>query len=276
MAKGLANTTKKLQKPSKASGHTKKRNFLLPSVIALLIIAGFSWWIFNIWKQQKKVERLEENYSNAFRVSIPASYTIHGIDVSTHQSNINWQKVAAMKVNNVSVNFSFIKSTEGIDSKDDFFYRNYTQAKSNGLITGAYHFFIATKSGALQAKNYIRNTPLSTGDLPPVVDIENLYGASPNKMRARLYEYLQAIEAKYKVKPIIYTYIEFYENYLGDQFKEYPLWVAHYEEPEKPRIEREWMFWQHSKEGHVNGIQKKVDMNVFYGDSSLLQKILIP
>ena len=70
-----------------------------------------------------------------------------------------------------------------------------------------------------------------------------------------------------------YLRTDFYEKYLGSEFNDYPLWVAHYDEPEKPRIEREWLFWQHSESGHVNGIATKVDFSVFNGDSTAFQKL---
>ena len=42
------------------------------------------------------------------------------------------------------------------------------------------------------------------------------------------------IEKAYKVKPIIYTNVDFYESFLAGQFDEYPLWVAHYLVKDKP------------------------------------------
>lgn len=43
----------------------------------------------------------------------------------------------------------------------------------------------------------------------------------------------------------------------------------------KPRIYRDWHFWQHSELGRVNGIVSKVDFNVFNGDSLEFSKVLI-
>ena len=48
-----------------------------------------------------------------------------------------------------------------------------------------------------------------------MVDIEKLYGVKPALMRERLKEWLKEIESYYRVKPIIYTYADFYERYLG-------------------------------------------------------------
>ena len=40
--------------------------------------------------------------------------------------------------------------------------------------------------------------------------------------------------------------------------------------------EEKWHFWQHSDRGNVNGINEKVDFNVFNGDSLALRKLCIP
>jgi lysozyme len=48
------------------------------------------------------------------------------------------------------------------------------------------------------------------------------------------------------VKPIIYTNVDYYKNFLGKDFDDYPLGVAHYLQAEKPRIERNW-FWNTTK-----------------------------
>lgn len=94
-------------------------------------------------------------------------------------------------------------------------------------------------------------------------------------IQKRAKEWLDKIEKHYQVKPIIYTNVEFYENYLKDSFADYPLWVAHYFVKNKPRIKRKWQFWQHNEKGRVDGINAFVDFNVFNGDSSDFKKLLI-
>ncbi len=109
----------------------------------------------------------------AFGIDIPAGYEIHGIDVSRYQKNINWDDVKSMQVKNIQIGFVFIKATEGINNVDEQFRRNWLQAEEAGLAKGAYHFFIAGKSGKQQANNFIEIVKLRPGDLPPVLDVEN-------------------------------------------------------------------------------------------------------
>ncbi|ANI88111.1 glycoside hydrolase [Arachidicoccus ginsenosidimutans] len=215
-------------------------------------------------------------YYNDFGIDMPDNFPIHGIDVSTHQDKIDWAKVKAMQSQNIKIGFVFIKATEGLSNVDKAFQYNWSSAYAAGIPRGAYHFFIAGKSGVLQAQNFIKNVRLTSGDLPPVVDIEELYKSSPKVVRGELHNYLSTIENYYHIKPVIYSYATFYNDYLDGEFDDYPLWVAHYFEEHKPRIKRHWNFWQHSENGHVYGIREHVDFSVFNGDSAAFKNFLLP
>lgn len=210
-----------------------------------------------------------------FGIAIPVNYPIHGIDVSRYQQLIDWEDVKAMNVNNITISFAYVKATEGINLVDAQYRRNWIEADEQDIIKGAYHYFVAGKSGTLQAKNYIGIVDLNKGDLPPVVDVEDTNGADPEKIDQELSEWLSIVENHYHVKPVIYTYIDFYNRYIREKFSDYPVWIAHYLQPVKPRIEAPWLFWQHSEKGRVNGIRTPVDFNVFNGDSLDFQNLLI-
>jgi lysozyme len=211
----------------------------------------------------------------AFGIPIPVNYPIHGIDVSHHQAAIDWAAVKAMQDKNIKIGFAFIKATEGLSNTDGAYRRNWFNAKEAKLPRGAYHFFIASKSGKAQAQNFIETVTLDKNDMPPVLDIEQTNGASVADIQQRAKDWLVMIEKQYKVKPIIYTNVDFYENFLAGNFDDYPLWVAHYLVHDKPRIKRKWLFWQHNEAGRVNGIDAFVDFNVFNGDSTDFKKLLI-
>ncbi|MFY7899985.1 MAG: glycoside hydrolase family 25 protein [Chitinophagaceae bacterium] len=250
----------------------RKIVWIFISVIILIII----WLLWILYKNNSSLQEAVNTKYDAFNTTFPLGFQIHGIDVSSYQKAIAWDKVKAMEIEEVSMGFAFIKATEGLNDHDRNFAQNFKHAKAAGIICGAYHFFLATKSGEKQAANFIQNVTLNSGDLPPVVDIEQRYGVPTKLMKQRLKEYLIAIEKHYGVKPIIYSYASFYDTYLGAEFNEYPLWVAHYFESEKPRVQRDWLFWQHSEKGTVDGITTPVDCNVFYGDSLAFKQILIP
>jgi lysozyme len=158
----------------------------------------------------------------SFDISIPAKYSIHGIDVSYAQGKINWQNVAQMKEDSVHISFAFIKATEGLLTVDPYFKRNWREAPKAGIVCGPYHFFRANKNGLWQARFFLQNVNLEQGDLSPVVDVEQLDGTSPDKMRKELKAFLVKVESKTGVKPIIYTGLSFYRDYLSGHFKTYP------------------------------------------------------
>ncbi len=234
-------------------------------LIGLLIISVYTFRYFN----PSEMIRYPQ-----FGIAIPSKYEIHGIDVSRYQSRINWQEVKSMNVGGIRIGFCFIKATEGFDCVDERFNRNWTEAKKVDLPRGAYHFFDPCKSGKLQATNFIKTVELGKNDLPPVLDIEVVNGTTKKELQQRIREWLVIIEQKYRSKPIIYTNVDFYENYLAGDFDGYPLWVAHYFAKNKPCISRDWLFWQHNENGRVNGISASVDFNVFHGDSIAFRKIL--
>lgn len=250
----------------------KKRNLLRPVILTLVILGAIAIASYYISDRLYKPSFVKYP---GFGISLPANFTIHGIDVSRYQQSISWKEVKEMKVRDVQVNFAFIKATEGLSNLDPQFRRNWNDSRKNLVHRGAYHYFIGSRSGKAQAENFISTVRLQKGDLPPVLDVEQTDGASVTDLQQRIWDWLAAVEKAYRVQPIIYTNADFYETFLKGRFDEYPLWVAHYLVKKKPRISRSWLFWQHNESGHVNGIGSFVDFNVFNGDSVAFQKLLV-
>jgi lysozyme len=209
-----------------------------------------------------------------FGVFVPTQYSIYGIDVSRHQNRINWKEVKKMNVQNIGIDFVFIKATEGKYMKDKRFKENWKEARQNGITRGAYHYYLPDGSPKTQANNFIESVKLSPGDLPPVIDIEDRGIGAHKAFISNINIFIIEISNYCKCKPIIYTYDSFYDDYLRDQFTGYPLWIARYG-PEKPE-EDVFTFWQFSDKARVDGIGPKVDMNVFSGDSAAFSNLLIP
>ena len=254
--------------PKKRSKRTAINRIYL--LLILVLLASAAYLGYRIYYRPSFV------HYRAFGISIPGNYSIHGIDVSRYQKNIGWKLVEEMEVNGVKIGFAFMKATEGLSNTDLHFKRNWRNAGKTGVTRGAYHFFIASKSGKAQAAHFLEHVALEAGDLPPVLDVEQMNGVSVSILQQRVAEWLQMVEKVYHVKPIIYTNANFYERNLAGRFDEYPLWVAHYLVKDKPRIKRKWHFWQHSETGRVNGINARVDFNVFNGDSTDFRELLLP
>lgn len=214
-----------------------------------------------------------------FGIRIPSGYSIHGIDVSRYQQRVDWARVKKMNVAGIKITFAFIKATEGSWMKDPEFADNWENARKHGIIRGAYHFFLPSVSPKEQAKHFIRTVRLRSGDLPPVVDVEETNGMSKAQVQRYTKEFLAILEKHYKVKPILYTNRDFYKNHFANEadFKPYCFWIAHYHVAKLTMPDdSKWHFWQHSDRGSVNGINEPVDFNVFYGDSATLRRMCMP
>ena len=257
-----------------ASSKKSRKRFLSLFLFVSILSAGcFLFYLSYLWW---KTEDLKFVTYPEFGIPIPYEYEIHGIDVSKYQQRISWESVQAMQVQHIRLGFAFMKATEGIGNTDSYFKRNWKKSKEAGIVRGAYHFFIARKDGKAQAENFIGKVTLESGDLPPVLDVEQTFGVPTEQLQREVKEWLDVVESYYGVRPLIYTNVDFYEKHLKGFFDDYPLWVAHYLQPHQPRIRREWSFWQHSEQGRVNGILAKVDFNVFNGDSAAFRALLVP
>lgn len=214
-----------------------------------------------------------------FGIRIPNGYQVHGIDVSRYQRKVDWARVTKMQVGKIRISFAFMKATEGTWLKDPTFDTNWQKAKEAGLVRGAYHYFLPNISPKDQAAHFVKHVRLRSGDLPPVVDVEETRGMTKAQIQKHTKEFLDILEKYYKIKPILYTNRDFYKrHFVGhEDFKGYRFWIAHYHVTnfDMPGDEN-WHFWQHSDRGSVNGITERVDFNVFNGSMESLRKLCVP
>jgi len=201
---------------------------------------------------------------------LPMAAVLRGVDVSHHQKMIAWEDVATKE----SLDFAFVKATEGQDFVDSLFCRNWDQLRKTGIRRGAYHFFRAYGCGDEQAAHFLSLVEMQPGDLAPVLDIELTDGIAPEIMVQEARIWLEIVEKALGIKPIIYSNQHFFEKYLAGHFDEFPLWIARYSS-DKPYLSsgKNWDFWQFSNEGCIEGISKKVDLNVFPGTREMLDRL---
>jgi lysozyme len=250
-------------------------------LVALLLSPLYYGYVFkNVSATLRWIRDIGHNSNyrtyKSFNIRMPEKYKVCGIDVSYYQGKIDWEMVKEMHEDGIHISFAFIKATEGLLQADPYFRRNWREAPKAGIICGAYHYFRPEMSGKFQAKFFLQNVKTEKGDLPMVVDVEELDGVPPGKMRIELKEFIKYIKTKTKIEPIIYSGLTFYEDYLAGYFDTNTLWIAHYYQPElKLSKSANWKFWQHSDKARVNGINCIVDFDVFKGDSLAFQKLII-
>ncbi|OCB69034.1 lysozyme [Flavobacterium glycines] len=195
-----------------------------------------------------------------------------GIDVSEYQDTIDWEEVETLD-DDYELSFVFVRATVGNDRLDKRFKENWFQTKENKLIRGAYHYYRPNENSLEQAELFIKTVRLEKGDLPPVLDIEKLpENQSMERLKVGLKRWLTAVEAHYKVKPIIYTSERYYDDFLKKEFSDYLFWIANYNF-HREKIDEDWLFWQFTEKASVSGIKGNVDVNIFNGDLEQLQFI---
>ena len=206
----------------------------------------------------------------------PSGYEIHGIDISHYQGDIDWDRLRNAMIERCPVRFVMIKSTEGAAIVDSMFKTNFYEAREHGFVRGAYHFWSNKSDARQQAYFFLNNVRLDEGDLPPILDVENIPpDVDIEDFQREILTWMHIVENRYHTKPILYTYYRFKEQYLSDsRFDDYPYWIAHYY-VDKMEYKGQWKFWQHTDAGKLPGIKGYVDLNVYNGSYYDLRRLTI-
>ncbi len=207
--------------------------------------------------------------SKTMPVSVVDTTPAFGIDVAKYQGNLVSEIGPEDKLD-----FIICKATEGITYVDPDFTNNWQTINSKGLIRGAYHFYRSNDDPQQQAQFFAKTlNGLNNTDLPPVLDIEggglvgNIDAATLQK---DVLTFLQNLEVLCKRKPVIYTGLNFANQYLSNNtaLATYPLWIAEYNGKSAPVIPDSWkqngyVIWQKSDKYDVHS--DTTDFDTFNG-----------
>ena len=197
-----------------------------------------------------------------------------GIDVSKHQGNIDWTKVAAD-----GVEFAFIRvglrgyGTEGKLVEDEYFEQNIKGALQAGIKVGVYFYSQAiTDAELLEEANLVleKIKPYNV-ELPIVYDVEKVSGGKGRandlsvEERTRLTALFCQTVQDAGYKPMIYHNMEMATLMLDlGQLEQYDKWFAYYNDD--LYYPYAYKVWQYSEKGAVDGINEEVDLNIWFGD----------
>lgn len=236
----------------------KKQTTLILLVSLILVSSVFLILIDSVKKSSR--DRFHSFHDNRYS----HKYPIRGVDISHHNGDVNWEQLK-----NEGVAFAYIKATEGVSHKDRSYKDNYPAAKLADIKVGAYHFYTFGLDGAEQANRFIRDAKVADDDLIPMIDVEhspyNRHSWDDNyrklvidelkKMEQVLFDY-------YGVHPIIYTNRDCYKLYIKGHLTENLIWMSDLHN--EPSIDdNEWIIWQFSHTGRLNGVKGDVDLNYF-------------
>ena len=201
------------------------------------------------------------NVSTSFSVAIPMEKNSFGIDVSHHQGKINWDTLLNNQSVRPTIDFVFLKATEGLDHRDKQYNYNSNELRKKDIPIGAYHFFLPLKSSRLQAKNFISTVRFEDIELPPVIDIEQ-HGSSKEALKDSVKVWLDLIEDNSGMRPLIYCSWSFYKKYFENDFSDYKFWVARYSNTVKLKEHPNILYWQFTDQADLPFHTSKIDLNV--------------
>jgi GH25 family lysozyme M1 (1,4-beta-N-acetylmuramidase) len=194
---------------------------------------------------------------------------IKGIDVSSHQDRVDWQRV---KTDGTA--FAYIKATEGVGFVDPKLGAFKAGASAARIPHGFYHFARPDTHSGTTSQTVVGDATAEAdfflsvafprrGDLLPVLDLE-VGGLAPRLLVQWVKAWLEHVKSRTGVTPIVYTYPSFWSQ-MGNttQFKSYPLWIANYgvTSPHLPPGWKKYTIWQYTSSGTVPGIAGVVDVD---------------
>lgn len=192
-----------------------------------------------------------------------------GIDVSSHQGEIDWEKVANSGVKYAIIRCGYRGLSEGKIYEDKCFKKNIEGAINNGIYVGVYFF-----STALNEEEAIEEANM-TLDLIKGYDIKYFVAydfetfevdsnrtdnLDINQINKNGQAFLSKIKEKGYTASLYGSAYYLKEKWKMNDFSNYDVWVAHYY-VNKPSYSGH-QIWQYSDNGQVSGISTAVDIDV--------------
>ena len=210
------------------------------------------------------------------RVTYSGGYYAHGIDVSGHKGDIDWEAVAGDGIDFAIIragNRFYGKDSSGAVVSDSYFEANMQGAIDAGLDVGAYFF-----SNAITVEEAIEEADLLLSKLEPyrehitypvVCDWEFLGGKESRAYGVDARVITQCIDTFCRrVEEAGYTPMLYFNKYCGyvkmdlSKLTQYHFWYAEYSN--YPSSIYDFQFWQYSSSGKVAGIGSSVDMDLCF------------
>lgn len=193
-----------------------------------------------------------------------------GIDVSSHQKNIDWKKVKEDGVEFAILRIGYRGYGEsGKIVIDSSFEQNYKKAREQGIEIGVYFFSQAISIDEVkeEADFVMKNLQGKEIAYPVVYDLERIKNdtartdnLTEDEITNMMLEFCKIIEQN-GYTPCIYGNAKTFTTKTKlEQFNSYQKWYADYQE--KPIYPYEFNIWQYTETGKINGITGNVDIDI--------------
>lgn len=178
-----------------------------------------------------------------------------GVDISQHNGDVDFGKVKSAGIEFVILRAGYGKCISQIDLD---FYRNYKNAKENGLKVGAYWYSYASNpdEALLEAKVFCEVVKGLDFDLPLYYDIEE--NTSLKQATANIQAFCNYLESQGYFAGV-YANANAFNNFIDSSIKSrYTTWLAHW--ADKPAFVSP--MWQNSSTGRIDGVKGYVDTDI--------------
>ena len=193
-----------------------------------------------------------------------------GVDVSSHQQEIDWELVAANGVEFAMIRVGYRGYTEGEIQPDEYFVQNIEGARAAGLDVGVYFFSQALdEQEAIDEANYvleqIKDYPLSS---PVIFDWEDIEadartdGMDSVQLTKNAIAFCDTIEQAGYRAGVYFNQRFGYEEFDLESLQDYVFWLAEYNDT--PSFSFHFQIWQYCNDGRVDGIKTDVDLNLAF------------
>ena len=196
-----------------------------------------------------------------------------GIDVSSHQGEIDWEKVKATGIDFVMIRTGYRGYSRGRINSDDYFKENIKGATNAGLKVGVYFFSQAlttreAEEEAAQVLDAIRGYDIT---YPIVFDWETVdadnartNGAEGEVITEVAAAFCKKISKAGFTAGVYFNKSQAYEFYDLEKLSAYEFWLAEYQLV--PSLYYNFDMWQYTCEGRLDGIETTVDVNLSFKD----------
>lgn len=194
-----------------------------------------------------------------------------GVDVSTHQKEVDWQAVAADGIEFAMLRLGHRGYTEGGLFPDQTFARNLRGALDAGLEVGVYFFSQAiTPEEAEEEADYVLDTLGGQALAFPVAfdwefiagDEARTDGLDGETMTRCAAAFCKRIEDAGYRPAVYFNQTQGYLRYDLRDLTDYVLWLAEYDAA--PDFYYHFDLWQYTHTGRVDGIQGDVDLDLAF------------